>query len=160
MRRQHAWYSALADRHAPAIEHYRKALAEFRGVLPARHHIIALTEAQLAFSLFETGEREPAENLSKVALETAESLGTAAPDQIAHIRFVRGHILQRTGRSAEAAPLLERAWVSYYRQATHEFRWRRVFMEDVIAAHEALGNDNARALWARRAREEATDRAP
>jgi hypothetical protein len=68
-------------------------------------------------------------------------------DQLAHIRFVHGHILWALHRDPGARGLLEKAWDAYYVHFDPRFSWRRLLVEDLVAACTALGDETAAQKW-------------
>ncbi len=159
-RRQLAWYLSLAGKNAEAIPVYRLAIEQLREAVGEHHHTLALTESGLAFSLFETGDRENAEKLSKRALDFALEMPAIPPDQGAHIRFARGHILARQGRpedAAQARALLEGAWDQFYHHLISGFTWRKIFLEDIVDVCERLDDHAAAEVWRARGSEFRSD---
>ena len=137
----------ISGRYQEAIAINREALDRLRAVVGDEHHVINLAEAQLAFCLLQTGDTAQAEVISERALAAACANPATAGDQLAHIRFIRGHILASQGRLAEAVPLLQQAWTLMYQSVSLRFPWRRLLIEDLVAAFEASGDSSSAATW-------------
>lgn len=157
-RRRLAWCMALADRPADAAEVFRSVITELQSTVGPEHHTTALAEAGLSFCLAQTGDLGGADERSARALSLADRLGASADDQLAIIRFIRGHVLHMLGRQAEARPLLQLAWDSHFRNAGPAFVCRRQLIEDLAGACDAMGDRAAAAAW--RARLDRDDAEP
>ena len=148
--RRLAWYLSLAGRDPEAIPVYTRARDDMAAIVGVNHHAYALVESGLAFSLLQTGKLAEGSALASQALELAQRLPATAADQLAHIRFTRGHALTLEGRSAEARPLLEQAWDAHYQFASAGFAWQPVLVRDLVACCEAMNDLAAAAMWRKR----------
>ena len=146
-RRRLGWFLALSGRHDEAIPEYRRALDEFRRAVGTEHHTVALTESELAVSLAETGELEPAGAFSAHALRVVKGLPRTPDDQVALICFARGHVLWRLGRLEEARHMLELAWVPSFKILGNDFVWRRLLLEDLARVCGSLNEQDAAQGW-------------
>lgn len=146
-RRRLALALMVNGRYEEAIEVNRQALVELRAVVGDEHHIINLTEVQLALCLFQCGDTQAADALSERAIAAAVSNAATAPDQLSHMRFVRGHILAAQKRFDEAIPLLQQAWTQMYDRVSVHFPWRTALIEDMVAAFTASGDHSSAAIW-------------
>lgn len=156
-RRRLGWFLALAGLYQDAIAADRRAIDELHGLVGEEHHTVALAESGLAFCLLQTGETQAADARSAHALAVAERVAATPPDQLANIRFVRGHVLLATGRPSEALACLAPAWdVSFY-DTPAAYGWRRMLIEDAAAACDATGDATSAAEWRSRLDREAAD---
>lgn len=146
-RRRMALALMICGHYEEAIDVNRRAIEEFRAAVGERHHIVDLAKSQLAFCLVMTGQAAEAEVLSERALASATSNPATAPDQLAHMRFMRGHNLFLQRRYAEAAPLLQQAWSDMYSRVSRNFGWRHVLVSDMVASLEAMGEVAAASTW-------------
>jgi len=142
-----AWFYALTGRTREAIPVYRQCCEDLTAAVGPDHHLVALAEAGLAYCLVSAGPLEEAELLSARALQVAQRLAATHSDQLAHIRFVRGHVLMAMAQPKEALGLLEQAWTPIYSNLWAGFVWRRVLIEDLVKACEALGDAGAADQW-------------
>lgn len=125
-----------------------RALGGFEVVVDAKHHLVALTQAQLAYCCVQLGELPRADELSAQAWIKADASSAIFGDQLAHVTFARGHVLMALGRAAEALPLLERAATNpCYDLASPAYRLRRQLFEDVVRAHEQTGDHAGAEAW-------------
>jgi tetratricopeptide (TPR) repeat protein/predicted Ser/Thr protein kinase len=145
--RQLGWFLSMAGRNAEAITPLRTALSELRGALGTEHHVVALTEAQLAHALADTGLFEEADQLSAHAAALTERLTSFAADQLGHVHLARGHVLTLMARHAEARPWLELAWAKHYGLGPMSFSLARVTLTDLAATCDALGDPAAAKSW-------------
>lgn len=146
-RRRLAWYLSLSSQHEKAIDVYRLALAELLDAVGSEHHTYALTESGLAFCCLQTGEQKQAEALSAHALKVGQGYSSMASDQLAHIRFVRGHVMWTLRHDTSARTLLEQAWNAYYQYCGPHFAWRRILAEDLASVYNDLGDAKAAEAW-------------
>jgi len=159
-RRYYAWALTLVGEYADAVPMWNRARQELIPVVGERHHAVAIVDSGLAFCAAEMGDFETAERLSSSALSLALALPATADDQLAHMRFVRGHVLVRKGLDAgslaasasEALGLFESVWTPAYERGTApSFRWRQVLARDAAAACAAVGDADGERRWLFRA---------
>jgi tetratricopeptide (TPR) repeat protein len=150
-RRRLAWCLALAGRPAEATPIFQRAVTELHQAVGPEHHTCALASAGLAFCLAQTGDLAGADERSARALDLAQRLGTSADDQLALIRFIRGHVLRLLGRNAAAREILESAWESHFHATGSAFPCRRLLTEDLALSCDAMGEPAAAAAWRARA---------
>jgi len=143
------WFLSLAGRHEEAIPVLRGALQEIREAVGPDHHLVALAQSKLAFSLVQTGAVKEADELSERALETGQRLPATYMDQLTHMQFVRGHVLMSLGKPAEAKALLTPCWEQHYRFTAASFAWRRTLIIDMARACAALGDSAGAETWQR-----------
>ena len=146
-RRRLGWYYAMGGRPAEGIPVLRRAMDEIAGSVGAEHRSFALAENTLAFCLADVGDFEAAERASAHALHLAETLPATPVDQLAHNRFMRGHVLLSQGRYQESRPLLESAWRDQFKYMGSAFPWWRVCAEDLAESCERQGDAAAAAAY-------------
>ncbi len=146
-RRRLGFSLLLAGQYEEAAEVNRQALAELRAAVGERHHVYALAESQLAFCLLKMGDGPGAEAMSERAYTNAIGNPAAAVDQLSHIRFMRGHILCAQNKAHEGQPILLESWEGLYRQVNPRFPWKRLMINDLIAAFEASGDQESAQVW-------------
>lgn len=146
-RRHLGWFLAMAGRHGEALGAYRQAHEEISASLGPEHRVAALAEAGLALCLAHTGDLEQAAMRSTHALDVSNGLRRRADDQHAHICFCRAEVLRMQGRYAEARPLYQYAWDTFYRCLVPSFAWRFATAQGMIEVCEALGDADGAALW-------------
>ena len=146
-RRTLAWFLTMAKRSDEAAPIWLTCMDELRAILDEEHYVLALAQAQYAVCLLAQGRLAEADALSERALAVAEAAIGAAPDQLAHIHFARGHVLLHAGRADEARPILERGWDVMYRDSGVRLPWRTVLIEDMVKACQAQGDHAAEATW-------------
>jgi len=148
-RRRLGWYLAMAGRPAEAMSELRRSMEEIAQAVGREHRSFAFAESTLAFCLAETGDIEAAERASAHALALAEKLPATPIDQLAHNRFIRGHILRLGGRHAEARTALEKAWDEYFTTTGPLYPWAVVCVEDLAVCCESMGDASGAAKWRR-----------
>ncbi len=146
-RRWLAWYLALDGKYEESRQMHEAAIAELDTVVGKRHHVVAIAQSGLAFCLWHLGREAEAEATSAAAIELAKDLPALPFDQLAHIRFVRGHILCAQHRDTEAEPLMLQSWDVVFRCAGRGFVWRQIMIEDMIALEQRRGDAAAAAIW-------------
>lgn len=154
------WFLSLAGRHDEAITVLRGAAQEFRDAVGPDHHLVALAEANLAFSLVQTGAVREADDLSERAIGTGGGSPATYSDQLNHMQFVRGHVLMSLGRAAEAKALFTPCWEQHYRMTPSPFAWRRTLIIDMARACAATGDAAGAETWRRRMDEPAEEASP
>ncbi|CAG0961487.1 eukaryotic-like serine/threonine-protein kinase [Phycisphaerales bacterium] len=145
-RRYLAWFLTLAERYEEGAAIWRAAADELKAALGPEHHAVAVTESGLAFCLVHVGDLSEADRLSRQSLAVAERLSATAADQLAYVRFARGHVLLAMGRHAEARAVLEPSW-EVFKNSGKNFPWRRVFITDMAAACQGSGDSDASREW-------------
>ncbi|MBL8745156.1 MAG: tetratricopeptide repeat protein, partial [Phycisphaerae bacterium] len=146
-RRRLGWFLAVGGRYDEARDSLSRAESELKAVVGAEHHVVALTEAMLAFCDLEQGRIAEADSLSAHAQDIADRSIAIAPDQKAHIEFVRGRLLHTMKKDAQARPLLEGAWAAYYHFHRPDYPWRIMLVTDLAETCEALGDRAAAEQW-------------
>ncbi len=146
-RRRLGWYYSLKREFQPAIEELQRSGRELLAAVGPEHHTPALNAAELSFCLLETGRIAEADEMSRGALELASRLAATPGDQLAHVRFCRGHVLVALGRWAEARAVLEPAWSPNFEYTGDRFVWRPIIIDDIVRACEAMGDRSAAERW-------------
>jgi len=152
-RRYLAWFLAVAGRHEEAISEFQRVIAELSAAVGEKHHTIALSRGMMGYCRAELGQLEEAERITREAMEELKGLPATPRDARSHMAFLRGHVLTKLGRWAEARALLEGVWEPDYRSNHPEFSWRVQFLEDMVKCCEGLGDREGAGWWrAERAR--------
>lgn len=146
-RRYLALFLSMCERYDEAISEYRRVIEDFRAAVGPDHHLVALSQAGLAFCLWESGDTTQGEDLSRSALQAAEANPATHADQIAYIRLVRGHILVEQRNYAEARRLIESTWVPVFHANIPTYPLRRLLILDLVTACRALGDEQAADQW-------------
>jgi tetratricopeptide (TPR) repeat protein len=142
-----AWFLALDEKYQESLEMHRAAIAELEPIVGKRHHVVAIAQSGMAFCLWHLGHTAEAETLSAGALEMAKDLPALPFDQLAHMRFVRGHILCAQLRDVEAEPMMNQAWDVVFRCGGRGFVWRKILISDMIALAERRADTATAAYW-------------
>lgn len=146
-RRRLGWFLAVGGRYDRAADVLARAASELTAVVGPEHHVVALTEAMLALCDLERGRTAEADRLSQRAEELRSRSAAIAPDQAAHIGFIRGRVLVALGRHTEALAPLERAWNQYYHLHSPDYPWRRMLIADLAKATENSRGPEEAAKW-------------
>jgi tetratricopeptide (TPR) repeat protein/predicted Ser/Thr protein kinase len=146
-RRYMAVYLALAGQYDESVTEHEEALRLISQAVGPDHHTAVLTRATLGFCHAALGRLEEADRLTRESLAEALTLPTMPGDAMAHVHFARGHLLHRKGEHAAAAEVLAGAWEPVYASMGRGFGWRALLIEDMIAAHEALGDRASAQRW-------------
>jgi len=141
-----AHFLACDGRHAEALPVYEDAIRRLVASVGEKHHLVTICRSLQAWTLWNLGEQERADALSRLALEDSISNPAMSVDQLQQSRFVRARILLRKGEPAEAKELLEQAWSVTYKFYPTNHMLRREFIADATRASE-LVNDKERAAW-------------
>ncbi|HYD01396.1 MAG TPA: protein kinase, partial [Phycisphaerales bacterium] len=128
------WFLNLAGRHREAVDQGGRTIEMFKDVVGPDHHIVAFCEGIVASSLLELGDAEGADRHSRRAVEIAAASAATPLDQAAHILYMRGHVLHKSGAGApgEARALLERAWSDYYHRVGPAYAGQFTLIRDMI----------------------------
>ena len=146
-KRWFAWYLALDGKYEESRQAHEAAIAELETVVGARHHVVAIAQSGLAFCLWHLGREAEADAVSAAAIKLAKDSPALPYDQLAHICFVRGHILCAQHRDAEAEPLMLKSWEIVFRCAGQGFVWRQIMIKDMIALELRRGSVAAAVTW-------------
>lgn len=146
-RRTLGWVLSVAGRDAEAITVLEPILTSLINRFGPSHHLVALTEANIAYCLARTGQPERGAERSRNALQTALALETVSVDQILHIRWYHAYTLMMTGRPAEALTEMIDVWNTGQELMTYVFPWRRPMLEQMIKACELIGDENGVQRW-------------
>ncbi len=148
-RRRLGWYLMAAGRYEEALKELQPVLGQFTAEVGTNHYLIALTQANRAVCLVETGQTAEADRISAESIQTLGNFPLTPIDTAGHIRFSRGHVLCKLGRYAEAREHLRFAWENVYKQAGRRAPWRKVLISDMTQLCTASGEAEMGAMWAR-----------
>lgn len=139
--RYHAWALAVAGKSEEAETASRTAIEEFTAAAGPEHHTISLCRAFLAMSLAQRGRVAEAERESGAAMSLALRSKTSPADLLAHVNFIRGHVLlMQPGREREARSHLEEGWKQYLGATTREYAWHVLLQNDLKEVCRRLGD--------------------
>ena len=143
------WFLHLAGRHKEAVDQGNRTVEMFKAVVGPDHHIVAFCEGIVASSLLELGDTRGADTRSRRALEIASASAATPQDQAAHLLYMRGHILHKSGAGApgEARALLERAWSDYYHRVGRAYSGHLTLIRDMIEICGSAGDAEGVKLW-------------
>jgi len=143
------WFLSLSGRHAEAVEEADRAIAMFTAAVGPEHHTVAFCESIAAQSLLEMGDGPAAQRRSERALRLGLASPATPPDQRAHLRFVRAHVLLAVEpqRRVEARAMLESAWQDYYHTVGRSFTNQRLVVQHMIDICRAEGDVAGERLW-------------
>lgn len=141
------WVLSLAGRDDEAMGEFERVLADLQRMFGREHHLVALTEANLAFCLARIGQLDRADELSSHAVQVAATLPTVSLDQLLHIRWYRGFVLMALDRPADALVEMKFAWDNGYMTYASIFAWHRMLLEQLARACELTGNRAEAERW-------------
>jgi tetratricopeptide (TPR) repeat protein len=142
-----AWFLALDEQYEPSLAAYERAIALLTNVVGPEQHLVALSELGMAFCSSQLGRSDDAERLIEAAWGKLSRMPQLFPDQRAHARFVRGHVLVKLGRIEEGEKELRGAWDDMYKDFAPPFAWRRVLADDLATIARARGDAQDAAAW-------------
>lgn len=142
-----AWYLTVAEEFEAAAPVWRTAIEKIRSAVGPDHYLVPFGEAGLALCEAELGRLPEADALSEQAVRAAEHATAIPIDQLSSIFLVRGHVLLKQARHADARASLEKAWELFFSTYPPAYAWRQLLLTDMIAACRAVEDAEAEKIW-------------
>ncbi len=143
------WFLSLAGRDQEAVDEAHRTIAMLTSAVGPDHHTVGFCEGVLAFSLCNLGDSAAADAHSRRALEIVTASVATPKDQLAHVRFMRGHILFQTQpqRRDEARAILQQAWDDYYYAVGRTYVGQTVLIQDLVDICTKAHDEEGANLW-------------
>ncbi len=130
---------ATQGNHAAAAQRFAQAAGIYRNVYGDHHYLVGIALSNVAYMQMQQGKYAVAEPLFRQVIDLFKS--TLGPDNvntgIAHIKL--GRTLLRAGRQRGASVETMAGYEILAKQTSPSISYLRAAREDLVAAHEALG---------------------